>query len=66
MANGDLINFKHCRDFALGYAERNRKGWKPKRVSKKFLNELNASVRHSIEKAVASHPSVGKTIMDFL
>ena len=62
MANGDLINKKHVKDFAVKFAQRNRTGWKPERVSQKFLDDVNAMLRHRIEVAILKHPTVGKTI----
>jgi hypothetical protein len=60
--NGDLINRKHCKDMALRFAQENRRGWMPKRVSKQFLDDLNAHVRIKITSAIMHHPSLGKTI----
>lgn len=63
MANGDLINRKHCKDFALRIAKDMRTGWMPNRVSdKEFLQDLNTKVRNLITSAVAHHPTKGKTI----
>lgn len=62
MANGDLINIKHCKELALRFAKDNRKGCDFSRVSKQFLNDLNTLVRLRITGAVMKHPSVGKTI----
>ena len=66
MANGDLINKKHCKDFALRFAQENRLGWMPERVSKVFLDDLNTKVRLTITRAVMNHPTVGKTIKDLI
>lgn len=60
--NGDLINKKHCKEFALRFAQENRTGWVPKRVSKQFLDDLNTYVRLRITGAVAKHPTIGKTV----
>lgn len=60
--NGDLINRKHCKDMALRFAQENRLGWMPNRVSKQFLDDLNAHVRNRITSAIMHHPSLGKTI----
>ncbi|HIJ70639.1 MAG TPA: hypothetical protein HPP87_04660 [Planctomycetes bacterium] len=62
MARTDLINRKHCKDFALRWAAENRKGWQADRVSAQFLDDLNAKVRNAICSAIAHHPTVGKTI----
>jgi hypothetical protein len=60
--NGDLINKAHCRAFARRFAQENRKGWRPDRVSRQFLDDLNTHVRLKITGAVMKHPTVGKTI----
>ena len=62
----NLINRKACKEFALRWANDNRTGWLPKRVSKQFLDDLDAKVRITIQKAVNSHRTVGKTIIDLL
>jgi len=62
MANSDLINRKHCKDFALRIAGDMRLGWLPERVSKQFLDDLNTKVRNAITSAVTHHPTKGKTI----
>lgn len=63
MANNDLINRTHCKEFALRIAQEMRQGWKPNRVSdKEFLDDLNTRVRNIITKSVMHHPTVGKTI----
>ena len=64
MANGDLINRKHCKELALRFANDTRTGWLPKRVSKSFLDDLNTKVRNLITHAVAHHATKGKTIKD--
>lgn len=60
--NGDLINKAHCKAFAKRFAQENRRGWKPERVSKQFMDDLNTMVRNKITGAILHHPSVGKTI----
>lgn len=62
MANNDLINRKHCKDFAVRIGHDMRKGWLPERVSRQFLDDLNTKVRNLITGAVMHHPTVGKTI----
>ena len=64
--NNQLINYAHCKEFALRWGKENRKGWNPQRVSKKFLESLNTKVRLLIQHSVSHHRSCGKTIMDFL
>jgi len=39
-----------------------RAGWDAKRVSKRFLDDLNIKVRNLIMGAVKRHPTRGKTI----
>ena len=67
MANGktDLINVAHCTAFAKRWAQNNRKGWLPDRVSKRFLEDLNVKVRLMIQHSIDHHRSCGKTIIDF-
>jgi len=61
-----MINMKHCRNMALRIARDRRKGWAPQRVSKEYLDKLDAKVRAMIIKSVMSHRSVGKTIKDLI
>lgn len=60
-----LLNRSACRDLALRWGAR-RTGWQPTRVSKKYLDDIEAKVRLLIQRSVDSHRSVGKTIIDFL
>ena len=59
-----LLNRKACKEFALKWAQANRRGWKPTRVSKQFIDDLDAKVMLLVQRAVNSHRSVGKTIID--
>ncbi|HUU16347.1 MAG TPA: hypothetical protein VMW72_04290 [Sedimentisphaerales bacterium] len=61
-----MINIKHCRNMVLRIARDRRTGWAPKRVSKEYLDKLDAKVRAIIIKSVMSHRSVGKTIKDLI
>jgi hypothetical protein len=61
-----MINMKHCRDMALRVARDKRTGWAPHRVSREYLDKLDAKVRAIIFKSVMSHRSVGKTIRDLI
>ena len=61
-----LLNKKACRELALRWGRDKRKGWRPERVGKQFLDDLEACVRLRITRAVDRHRSVGKTIKDFL
>jgi hypothetical protein len=61
-----MINIKHCRSMALRIARDKRTGWSPQRVSKEYLDKLDAKVRAIIIKSVMSHRSVGKTIKDLI
>ncbi len=60
----NLINRKACKELALRWAQANRLGWTPTRVSKRYLDDLDAKVRLIVQKSVKSHRSVGKTIID--
>jgi len=62
MANTDLINRKHCKDFTLRIAQDMRQGWLPKQISQRFLDDLNTKVRNMITSAVMHHPTIGKTV----
>jgi len=64
--NGGLINRAQCKKFALRWAQENRKGWDPERVSKQFLDDLDTKVRLTIQSAIARHRSMGKTIKDLI
>lgn len=61
-----LLNRTACRDLALRWGRDKRLGWQPTRVSKQFIDDLEARVRLMITKAVDRHRSVGVTIKDFL
>ena len=61
-----MINMKHCRNMALRIARDKRTGWLPRRVSKEYLDKLDAKVRVIIIRSVMSHRSVGKTIKDLI
>ncbi len=63
-SNGSLINRAQCKKFALRWAQENRRGWEPERVSKQFLDDLDTKIRMTIQSAIKRHPSVGKTIKD--
>jgi hypothetical protein len=57
---------KHCRDMALHVARDKWTGWSPHRVSKEYLDKLDAKVRAIIFKSAMYHRSVGKTIKDLI
>jgi len=63
-SNGSLINRAQCKKFALRWAQENRKGWATNRVSKQFLDDLDAKVRILIQSAIKRHPSIGQTIKE--
>jgi hypothetical protein len=63
-SKSSLINRTECRKFALRWARDHRKGWTTNRVSKQFLDDLEAKVRIMIQSAIKRHPSVGQTIKD--
>jgi hypothetical protein len=60
MSNG-LINRKACKDTILRMCKEMRLGWTCTQVSKQALDDLETKVRMVIQRAVHSHPSVGKT-----
>ena len=55
-----LLNKSEVKKLALGVAE--IRSDKFKRVSKKFIDDLDAHVNMIIRDSVRNHPSVGKTI----
>ena len=61
-----LINKSACRNFAIRWGQENRRGWKPTRCSGQFLDDLEAKLRLTIQKAVSNHPTIGTTIRDLL
>jgi len=65
-SKSSLINRTECRKFALRWAQEHRKGWTTNRVSKQFLDDLDAKVRIMIQTAIKRHPTVGQTIKDLL
>ena len=64
--NGSLLNKAQCKKFALRWAKESRTGWNPERVSKQFIDDLEARVRLAIQSAIKRHPTVGKTIKDLI
>jgi hypothetical protein len=56
-----LINRSAVKKIALEYSATNKNG-KFTRVSKDFLERINAKLRVMIESEVQSHPSIGKTL----
>ena len=65
-SNGSLINKAQCKKFALRWAKECRTGWKPDRVSKQFIDDIEIKVRLMIQSAIKRHPTIGKTIKDFV
>jgi hypothetical protein len=65
-SNGSLLNKAQCKKFALRWAKESRTGWKPDRVSKQFIDDIETKVRLLIQSAIKRHPTVGKTIKDFV
>ena len=63
--SNDLINRASCKKLAVRWAAEHRNGWLPTRVSKQFLDDVNAKVRLLIQQSINKHRSVGKTIKDF-
>lgn len=56
------INAKACREVALHLASYHRPAQGFNRVSKDFLERINAKVRNLISAEVQAHPSLGKTL----
>ena len=56
-----IVNSK-VKELALHAAKEYRPAWQAKRVSKKFLDRINARTRAIITEEVKHHPSVGQTI----
>ena len=50
------INKKATRNFILGYAKKNKRGWKCKRVSDLTLEQINAVIISKLQHAVEVHP----------
>lgn len=61
-----LLNKSNCRKFVIRWATANRRGWLPKRVAKSYLEEAEAAFRLSLQKSIAMHPTIGKTVKDYL
>ncbi len=59
-----LINRKAVKNLILQFCEE-RQGWDCTRVSKKALDNIEASLRNKIEDAVHRHATVGKTFTDY-
>jgi len=59
-----LLNWKACKDFALGYARKSRPGANFNRVSKKVQFHLEMVMRDTIAKTVDKHSSGSRTIKD--
>jgi hypothetical protein len=56
------INSKAIKELALHVAKETRPAWGAQRVSKRFLERINAHVRALVTQEIQRHPSVGKTI----
>lgn len=56
-----LINISHTKQYALDQSKLTRQG-KFTRVSKDFLDRIEAKLRNVIAAEVKAHPSVGKTL----
>jgi len=57
-----IIVSTKVKELALHTAQEYRPAWKAKRVSKRFLDRINARVRAMVTEEVKHHPSVGQTI----
>lgn len=58
----NYINAKATKELALHIAKTNRPAWGPERVSREFLERIDARVRAMVTNEVMAHPSKGKTI----
>lgn len=58
----NLLNRKAARRYVLLRTAEMRKGWQAKRVSGEFLDSIEALLKLRIDKAIAAHPTVGKTV----
>jgi hypothetical protein len=58
-----LINEKAVKAFALERVQVVRAGWKATRVSRQFLDQVNAQLRTLIDNKLRQHPSRGETIV---
>ncbi len=56
-----LLNKSEVKKLALGVAEVRSK--KFTRISKKFMDDLDAHVDYIVRESVRNHPSIGKTIV---
>lgn len=56
------INAKAVRQLALHLASQHRSAAGFNRVSKEFLDRIDAKVRNLVLAEVQSHPSIGKTL----
>ena len=55
-----LLNFAHCKAYILRRAPEIR-AWEFTQVSGDALNAINTRVMRMIDRAIAAHPSIGKT-----
>jgi hypothetical protein len=56
------INAKSVRELALYFASAHRSAQGFDRVSKQFLERIDAHVRNIVLAEVKGHPSIGKTL----
>ena len=61
-----LINRKEVRKRILERAKDTRKGWECKQVSKSALDTIEAKLSNMIDRAIYSHPSIGKTFKEII
>ena len=61
----NLINRTAVKELILRRREKLRPGWDCSRVSAKALNQIEACLRMIIDNAIQSHPTRGKTFIDF-
>lgn len=56
------INAKNIKELALHIAKQYRPAWGAKRVSRKFLERIDARVRAMVTEEIKRQPSIGQTI----
>jgi len=57
-----LINKKEVRNYILDRVKSHRPGWGADRVAASVFDDLNRILQERINRALHSHPSVGKTV----
>ena len=66
MKKTGLLNRKHVRDYILKRTQETRPGWDCTRVSPKAMTQLELMFTKSLNRAIHSHPTLGKTFKEVL